>query len=1005
VHKDEASMPIDPRRGYGNILVTRLHRHSQVATLFRSVEPGISGKAANRAGFTSPPGISQVPVVRASLAEPESDLPWGDVIDNESFGDAALFQASAAVQAAEAPPQARPEMPSSRKDQPAPEKPSLQEESSSKDQWQPGSEDSAQQTSHPAWQRLEDIYQSQQAQVQQDQAAGAGLPLPVQRQPETPAPQAAPVSPRSEKTGAIQPARSSPNLVQKQPGGQAVPPTSLAPSVPVNPPAQPASKPADSHSETAITDDVWRRLQAIYRAHEEKNKQERENAPQQAEKAPELSKSVQKSPAVRPAPTIPPAPKIVELQPDSPLPAKKLTAAPLPAVDQTDSRSVQGQQAASQAAQQLAAAPSSLADQAASQPAVQERPSDSQPAQQVSAPSPSTADQPVSQPDQEQSRVSQAAQQVSASPLSPADEPVSQPDQEQSRALQPADLEIGSVPGSADSPAGKAEALLPPIKIAKEPPIQAQPAAPDLTGSPTPPKPAPSRAERAWQRLQNIFGRRPEIESAEPVDSARQAVSPTPTPAAVELPETQPLQRSRLPEMPAVQEAMPASIESTAGVQAEPEAVSETMQAPTLAEPEGEQPISFTEETAVAAAKGEVAVQKEAAALDIAPETFPEGRELVSQSTLQAEPVEPPEQAALAAAHLAEDHPDVPAAPTVSQETPAVIQPTRTGSQAFAVDNSSAATQITTRPSQAPVPPQPTIPAGLISSEDDFETEAAEISPDEVQQQSVPLEAIWPVERRDFPTQEKARSTETTRPGAAVPPMELPAEDVAEIHRMLETVQPGQATDSKVEVITPPRPRPAPAPTPPSFDQDKPLAEELLAAPELPVVQRSADSEPSKTQPAAMGGVPQNLTPELAKLWGMLDGMETRQAEPAGPTQADISYEPQSSLTASQALAAAIQRAEAPSQPEPHPSVEKHETSSITEPLPVQRQAEPPAAAPADAPAAPAAAAAPTAAAPAAEETGGAAGQAGKPDIDALARQVYSEVRRKLALEWERMRR
>jgi hypothetical protein len=923
-------MPIDPRRGYSNILTTRLHRHNQVATLFRSVEPGLPLKAANRAGFTSLPGLSPAPVMRASLAAPESDLQWGDVVDNESFGEADAFHVSAAVQAAEAPPQARPETPSPLKSQPASQKPSFQEDNRNIDHWQPVSEESDQLTNYPAWQRLDDIYQSQQAQVQQEQAAAAGLGLPVQGQPEIPAPQTAPVTPRSEKSGAISPARSSPNVVQKQPVRQAVPPASFAPTGPVNPPAQPATRPADSHSDTGITDDVWRRLQAIYRAHEEKNKEERETAVQQAEKAPEPPKQVQKLPAVRPAPSIPPAPKIVELQPASSQPAQKLPAAPMAVQDQAASRSTQEQPAAPQAAQPASAAPSSLTGQADSQPAVQESPSDSRTAQPASAAPSSLTSQADSQSAvQESPSDSWAAQQISAPPPSIEDQPASTTVQERSSISQPAEPEIGNVHGSSDLPLEIAGGPLPPIQIAEELPIQAQPVVPDLTGSPTPMKPAPSRAERAWQRLQNIFGRRAEIEPAEPVDSTQQAVASAPSPAAVELPEAQPFQLSSLPEMLPIQETMPASLESAAGV--------------------------------------------------------------------QAEPAEPPEPAALAAAQLAEGHPDVPAATTVSQETPAAIQPVRTGSQTIAGDSSSAATQITTRPSPVPAPPRPSTPAGLISSEDDFEAEAAEIFPDEVQQQPMPLEAIWPVERREFPAPEHVHRTEAPLPGVAGSSIELTAENVAEIHRALDTVQPGQATDSKVELITPPRPRPIAVPTQSSFDQSKTPAEELIAAAELPSVQRSVDSEASKTQAATMREVPSNLTPELAKLWGMLDGMETRQAEPAASSQADISREPQTSLTASQALAAAIQRAEAPSQPELHPSVlssfEQPETSTIAEPLTVQRQAESPAAI------------APTAAAPAAAETGGAAGQAGKPDIDALARQVYSEVRRKLALEWERMRR
>lgn len=275
--------------------------------------------------------------------------------------------------------------------------------------------------------------------------------------------------------------------------------------------------------------------------------------------------------------------------------------------------------------------------------------------------------------------------------------------------------------------------------------------------------------------------------------------------------------------------------------------------------------------------------------------------------------------------------------------------------------------------------------------------EAIETPADELQTQSLPLEEVWPVERLEPKSPMNVQKVETSPTVIQAQPVELPVEETAQVQKLLQDVQPGQPTDLKLEVVTPRRPRP-PVPAVDQGDNQGRIPGAVEAAtPEPPVIQRSPESELSSPETLSPGQAPAGLNPELAQLWGMLDEIESDQSRLAIPASTDRPA-PHESVTVSKEAGPAIQRAEQPAQPavrsvydENYPAARSPETSEIMSPPEtplVQRQE-----------------AAPASASQPAPEAGEAAGQPGKPDIDELARQVYAEVRRKLALEWERMRR
>jgi hypothetical protein len=315
--------------------------------------------------------------------------------------------------------------------------------------------------------------------------------------------------------------------------------------------------------------------------------------------------------------------------------------------------------------------------------------------------------------------------------------------------------------------------------------------------------------------------------------------------------------------------------------------------------------------------------------------------------------------------------------------------------------------------------PEPLEPQAPVLRE--YGSEGPEVEDEKLQaSQPLPLEAAWPVHRQTGQRTQAGRpaafaeeagemeagyslSGESFTPSekTATTPAFLSPEVHAQVREALKDVSPGQPTGSSVEVIIPRRGRPAVEKEPGSEqverggpgEQEQPaamptpektaLVERPDAAPEsvMPVQDLVADSAEAEMAPEEVVDEKHLMTeigPLPADLWELIG--ESPRVEPAGPGG---SASPITSGNPAQREASASQSGkQMPAAPHAY----------------VQRQAE--------------AAGAQTgeAASPRSSGSTGAAEALGKQppaeiDMDELARRVYGEVKKRLNLEWERMRR
>jgi hypothetical protein len=232
----------------------------------------------------------------------------------------------------------------------------------------------------------------------------------------------------------------------------------------------------------------------------------------------------------------------------------------------------------------------------------------------------------------------------------------------------------------------------------------------------------------------------------------------------------------------------------------------------------------------------------------------------------------------------------------------------------------------------------------------------------------LPLQAAWPVHRINRSSDLNHRAETDELATASVPP----AADEDLPPAIMRALPPAQPTSSAVEVITPRRPRPVGAAWSEPFQTPgatQAMAGEAAAATTL---QRAA--EPSAVPLSSGEGamVATEIGPLPADLWSLLD------QQPPGELLAGV----QDGLPASQPLhdAAAGEHLPAELPGTVHPT-----------PATLQRQME----------AAVAAEAMPATRESAAETPGSETAV----DINELTRRVYAEIRRRLAVEWERTRR
>lgn len=324
----------------------------------------------------------------------------------------------------------------------------------------------------------------------------------------------------------------------------------------------------------------------------------------------------------------------------------------------------------------------------------------------------------------------------------------------------------------------------------------------------------------------------------------------------------------------------------------------------------------------------------------------------------------------------------------------------------------------------------------------------------ESQGQPLPLQAVWPVQRLEEPTlspspEPPAMSTSVSTSASEPEPLEPvrdKAPETAEIRKALRDVAPGQPTDSSIEIIPPRRPRPA---SPESFDiaQDKlrRRVEGLRPEPAWPERSRRVEgprpvAPPSGRQPLAEPGTAprspgeatsrsspvqmrpdggsdaaQSRTPEEGlqeprlvqteigslptDLWHLLGQSPPRQSphgvEPEPATSRPAPPTTDGEAAAKRAVAAAEARPVPPASPTSEQSATQGGAPSVIQRRPDEAGVDTGSAAGAEAGGAETETAAPP----------GERGAAEEPDVDELARRVYAEIKRRLSVEWERVRR
>lgn len=502
----------------------------------------------------------------------------------------------------------------------------------------------------------------------------------------------------------------------------------------------------------------------------------------------------------------------------------------------------------------------------------------------------------------------------------------------------------------APAPAQAQPIAAPPASAPRVAEVPSQTTRPAPTGTNISPAIAPQPTDAAlddstWRRLQTIYRRHAEQESLTEAGSEVAEPSAPETPAGeLEIP------RAESPEPPAPDEAAA-------------QAVQRTPQSPAASGPESvgvERKLSrpLIQEQPLAGGSSQTPP---------APEPVPSAARLPSIEEVETSdrPIDP--DATLVAPPAALQRAPVKGAPAASPE-PAL-------------------------PAVAPAAEEaaPSLPADVIAAPEEAEP-AAEL-------QSMSLEAAWPVQR----LAEESSSAIASAP--AEPPLPAPQAELAvspQAHRvssLLQQVEPGQPTDSAVEVVTPRRPRP-------NLPERTPAAVQAFPAPETRPAESAAPGLPPQgtsaeaAQPASPEMVPTEIGPLPADLWQLIG--QTPPSAPAPEAGQPVGNPPAHAAPAGAASAPApvVQLMPQPperSQPAQAEPVQRQVAKAPVSVIPIttESQDSPPAGvlqmAEAQAPAE-ASPAQPTEPAP-------------EVDVDELTRRVYQEIKRRLSTEWERMRR
>lgn len=274
-----------------------------------------------------------------------------------------------------------------------------------------------------------------------------------------------------------------------------------------------------------------------------------------------------------------------------------------------------------------------------------------------------------------------------------------------------------------------------------------------------------------------------------------------------------------------------------------------------------------------------------------------------------------------------------------------------------------------------------------------------QISPSAVP--GIPLDQGWHDEQDGFPAETFAGEAPTVLSARANAPAPNPQAQHM-IQAALQTVKTGQPSESSVELIPPRKPRPLPAGQAPWQDRGAVPASPLPAvAPGAPL-QRQPDPGPAGEAVRDMEAIPTEIGPLPSDLWELIDEASPARPElpsalpftpPTGQPAGWATETPPAAETPAAGMPASAAPAGVPpglqkTQPAPPVSALPSQPTGTGAATLVQRQPE----------------ATPAPQVPAAAEEQPTSPPAEGPDVDELAHQVYREVRRRFAQEWERLR-
>lgn len=255
-----------------------------------------------------------------------------------------------------------------------------------------------------------------------------------------------------------------------------------------------------------------------------------------------------------------------------------------------------------------------------------------------------------------------------------------------------------------------------------------------------------------------------------------------------------------------------------------------------------------------------------------------------------------------------------------------------------------------------------------------------------LRQQAAPLQSVWPVQRYEAPS--PAESPTIVSEPEFAPVFEETVDD-QEIQRVLQDVAVGQPTDSSVELITPHRPRPV-APAKPETSKTeiktKPVSRarrDTFSEPSVPVTEASESGTATIVQRSA---APEEVETEIGTLpgdlWQLINQEVPKQIEQPSPATT-ISTEEKKLGKKPKAISM-------PMEPVSRPAALQAGGPAISESAVIQREIIQESTAEDEV------------ASEDTSENGGS--EAEEVDTDELARKVYTQIRRRLAVEWERFR-